>query len=202
MNTTDITIKFPKKNEFNINFADEVCIGSVFDFQKEFNEKVNDITEAYNEIKWALKRINVENDIKIPSLIINLNTPGGDCYAGLAMHDLIKDNKYPGDINIIAQGHVMSMGIPILLSIPFEGRFAYSNTTFMIHSASGLAIGCVDEIEDSLAEIKRLNKIIYKIITDNTKITQEQLEHYEERKKDWIIDAQTALELGLISKIL
>ena len=90
----------------------------------------------------------------------------------------------------------------ILLSIPFENRFAYPNTTFMIHSAYGLAIGCVDEIEDSLAEIKRLNKIIYKIITDNTKITEEQLEHYEERKKDWIIDAETALELGLISKIL
>ena len=42
MNTIDITIKVPKKNEFIINFSDEVCLDSVYDFQKNFNEKVND----------------------------------------------------------------------------------------------------------------------------------------------------------------
>lgn len=201
MNTTDITIKVPKKNEFVINFADEVCIDSVHDFEKMFTEKIADIIESYDEVNHNLNRIN-GSGMSIPPLTINLNTPGGECYSGLAMHDCIKSNSYPSRVNIIAQGHVMSMGIPILLSVPVEQRFAYPNTTFMIHSASGLAIGCVDEIEDSLAEIKRLNKIIYKIITDNTNITEEMLEHYEERKKDWIIDAKSALELGLISKIL
>lgn len=201
MNTIDITIKVPKKNEFIINFSDEVCLDSVYDFQKNFNEKVNDITEAYEDINRQLNQLN-RSSVEMPPLTIILNTPGGDCYAGLAMHDFLKSTNYKGGLEAVAQGHVMSMGIPILLSIPFENRFAYPNTTFMMHSASGLAIGCVDEIEDSLAEIKRLNKIVYKIITDNTKITEEQLEHYEERKKDWIIDAETALELGLISKIL
>lgn len=201
MNTIDITIKVPKKNEFIINFSDEVCLDSVYDFQKNFNEKVNDITEAYEDINRQLNQLN-RSSVEMPPLTIILNTPGGECYAGLAMHDFLKSTNYKGGLEAVAQGHVMSMGIPILLSIPFENRFAYPNTTFMIHSAYGLAIGCVDEIEDSLAEIKRLNKIVYKIITDNTKITEEQLEHYEERKKDWIIDAETALELGLISKIL
>ena len=201
MNTIDITIKVPKKNEFIINFSDEVCLDSVYDFQKNFNEKVNDITEAYEDINRQLNQLN-RSSVEMPPLTIILNTPGGECYAGLAMHDFLKSTNYKGGLEAVAQGHVMSMGIPILLSIPFENRFTYPNTTFMIHSASGLAIGCVDEIEDSLAEIKRLNKIVYKIITDNTKITEEQLEHYEERKKDWIIDAETALELGLISKIL
>ena len=201
MNTIDITIKVPKKNEFIINFSDEVCLDSVYDFQKNFNEKVNDITESYEDINRQLNQLN-RSSVEMPPLTIILNTPGGECYAGLAMHDFLKSTNYKGGLEAVAQGHVMSMGIPILLSIPFENRFAYPNTTFMIHSAYGLAIGCVDEIEDSLAEIKRLNKIVYKIITDNTKITEEQLEHYEERKKDWIIDAETALELGLISKIL
>ena len=201
MNTIDITIKVPKKNEFIINFSDEVCLDSVYDFQKNFNEKVNDITEAYEDTNRQLNQLN-RSSVEMPPLTIILNTPGGECYAGLAMHDFLKSTNYKGGLEAVAQGHVMSMGIPILLSIPFENRFAYPNTTFMIHSAYGLAIGCVDEIEDSLAEIKRLNKIVYKIITDNTKITEEQLEHYEERKKDWIIDAETALELGLISKIL
>ena len=201
MNTIDITIKVPKKNEFIINFSDEVCLDSVYDFQKNFNEKVNDITEAYEDINRQLNQLN-RSSVEMPPLTIILNTPGGECYAGLAMHDFLKSTNYKGGLEAVAQGHVMSMGIPILLSIPFENRFTYPNTTFMIHSASGLAIGCVDEIEDSLAEIKRLNKIVYKIITDNTKITEEQLEHYEERKKDWIINAETALELGLISKIL
>jgi ATP-dependent protease ClpP protease subunit len=201
MNYTEVNVKIPKKNELIIDFADEVCIDSVADFQKQFNERKAEIIDAYDIANKNLSIIGPNLKIKKQPIQINLNTPGGDCYSGLAMYDFIA-NTDDIEVNIVAQGHVMSMGIPILLSVPLEHRFAYKNTTFMLHSVSGVAIGCVEEMEDSISEINRMNKLLFNLITDNSNVTLEQLEHYKERKKDWIVDSQTALDLGLISKII
>lgn len=203
MNTKDIIIKFPKQSEYNIYLYDEVCLDSAEMFCKQLNDKVTEISELFDESLEEINRYCTVLNWSVPNINLHLSTPGGDCYPGFAIANTISDiNRNCQKIDIYAEGFVMSMGIPILLSVPVEQRFAYKDTTFMIHAAQGFVIGCLEEMEDSVVELKRLTKRVYDLIIKETKITQEQLDHYEERKKDWIIDAETALELGLISKIL
>lgn len=205
MNTKDLTIKFPKLSEYDIYLYDEICLDSAEMFGKSLIERVNEIKEFFSDSQQIINEYCKNIVLEIPNIKVHLSTPGGDVYPGFAIANKISEinfnNNFP-NIDIIGEGFVMSMGISILLSVPFEQRFAYKDTTFMIHAAQGLAIGCLEEIEDSVAEMKRLTNRIYDLIIKETKITQEQLDHYEERKKDWIIDADTALELGLISKII
>ena len=83
-----------------------------------------------------------------------------------------------------------------------KNRKAYRNTTFMIHEISSGAIGKLADLEESVDETKRLNKVLFDIIEKETKITKEQLEEVYIKKQDWFLTAEEALELGLITEII
>ena len=127
-----------------------------------------------------------------------MSTYGGCVYDGLSLYDAIKNSKT--EVDITCFGKIMSMGIPILLAS--KTRKAYRNTTFMIHEVSSLSIGKIADMEDEVQETKRLNKILFDIIQNETKITADKLREIYEKKKDWYLTAEEALELGIITEIL
>lgn len=65
----------------------------------------------------------------------------------------------------------------------------------MIHQVQGLTIGSLREMEDTLAEVSRNNRMLFKIIQDNTKVSEEQLNDVLNNKKDWFLTADEALSL-------
>ena len=94
----------------------------------------------------------------------------------------------------------MSMGVIVALGA--KVRKAYQNTTFMIHQVQGLTIGSLREMEDTLAEVSRINRMLFKIIQDNTKVSEEQLNDVLNNKKDWFLTAEEALNLGILTEII
>lgn len=94
----------------------------------------------------------------------------------------------------------MSMGVIVALGA--KVRKAYRNTTFMIHQVSGLSIGTLREMEDTVAEASRINEILFNIIKSKTKVTQDQLDEVIQKKKDWFLTAEEALEMGLLTSII
>lgn len=158
-----------------------------------------------NENKNVLKEFfghNIKEEIKIPDVNVWLDTYGGACYQGYAIYDMLTMLNNHCKTNITATGACMSVGICILLSVPYEQRFATKNTTFLIHQASSMAIGKTADLEDDVKEAKRLTEMIYKLIIEETAITRKELEENYSRKKDWILTAEQALKLKIISKII
>lgn len=72
----------------------------------------------------------------------------------------------------------------------------------MIHTVSSLAVGQVAELEDSVKETKRLNDMIFDLFMKETAITKADLDDIYDKKKDWVITADEALKLKLISKVI
>lgn len=134
---------------------------------------------------------------RIP-ITLHLSTFGGGCHYGLSLYDIIVSSSTP--VEIVCSGGVMSMGVVILLAA--NVRRAYRNTTFLIHQVSGLTIGSLQEIEESVESIKRLNERIFQIIVEKTKITREQLDVVKQNKTDWYLTAQEALDAGIITEII
>jgi ATP-dependent protease ClpP protease subunit len=62
--------------------------------------------------------------------------------------------------------------------------------------------GTLKDIEDDMAETKRLWEIMKDIIKKNTKITDEMLEVIYREKRDAIYNPTQALELGVIDEIV
>jgi ATP-dependent Clp protease protease subunit len=72
----------------------------------------------------------------------------------------------------------------------------------MIHEISSGAIGKLADLEESVDEAKRLNKVLFDIIEKETRITKAQLEEIYDKKQDWFITAEEALKLGIITEII
>ena len=73
---------------------------------------------------------------------------------------------------------------------------------YMIHEMTSGYLGKLADMENDLDESKRLQKTLWDIITSETKITQKQLDDIYEKKKDWYLSAEEALEYGLITEII
>ena len=127
-----------------------------------------------------------------------LSTCGGSCYDGLSLFDVIEASKTP--IEVICTGKIMSMGIIVTLGA--KVRKGYRNTTFMIHQVSGVSFGTLRNMEETMVEVGRVNKMLFDIIKSKTKVTEAQLNEVIQQKKDWFISADEALELGILTEIL
>lgn len=152
---------------------------------------------VYSAMEASGAKFNLTS-IEMPHIQVLLSTYGGVVYDGLSLYDAIKNSKT--EVDITCFGKIMSMGIVILLAA--KNRKAYRNTTFMIHELSCGYIGKIADMEESVDESKRINNILFDIIEKETNITKSKLMDIYERKKDWFITADEALELGLITEII
>ena len=182
------------------NDVDESTISSsiekIFQINQEDEEWIKNVQNVMTAsgAKFSPSKI----DIEMPHIQVLLSTYGGSVYDGLALYDAIKASKTK--VDVIIGGKSMSMGTIIMLGS--ETRKAYRNTTFMIHEMTSGYLGKLADLEDNFGESKRLQKILWDIITSETKITQKQLDDIYEKKKDWYLSAEEALELGLITEII
>ncbi len=148
--------------------------------------------------QWAIDNGQEPFPVHLNPIELYLSTQGGTCYDGIALHDVIESSSTP--VEVICTGKIMSMGVIVALGA--KVRKAYRNTTFMIHQVQGLSIGSLREMEDTLAEVSRINTMLFKIIQDKTNVSKEQLNDVLINKKDWFLTADEALKLGILTEIL
>ena len=180
------------------NEVDESTISSAVEKIVQINQDDEVwIRNAYAAMEASGVKFNLSS-IEMPHIQILLSTYGGNVYDGLSLYDAIKNSKT--DVDITCFGKIMSMGIIVLLSA--KTRKAYRNTTFMIHELASGVIGKLADMEESIDEAKRLNKILFDIIKKETKINPSLLDDIYIKKKDWYFTAEEALEMGFITEII
>ena len=94
----------------------------------------------------------------------------------------------------------MSCGFMILIT--GHERFGYKHSTPLYHQVSTGFYGKIQDMEESLAETKRLQKKIEDITFERTSISKKKLSEILKNKKDWYMTADEALALGVIDEIL
>ena len=72
----------------------------------------------------------------------------------------------------------------------------------MIHELASGVFGKLADMEESIDESKRINKVLFDIIEKETKITHSWLKDIYNKRKDWFFTAEEALEIGLITEII
>lgn len=172
---------------------------------KETIEKIIDInikdTEYINSALSVLGGLGFKVDpnyIDLPPITINLSTYGGDVLSGFGLCDSIRMSETY--VKCVCYGKVVSMGIPILLSAKYKA--AHKNTTFMIHDLSGGHWGTVASAEESVVELKRLQKQMIDYICENSKFPRKKLQQIIDRKQDYWFTAEEALKYKIIDEII
>ncbi len=128
-----------------------------------------------------------------------INSPGGSITAGLAILDTM--NLIEPDIVTYCVGQAASMAA-VLLACGTKGkRYALPHSRILIHqpSMSGLG-GQATDIDIYAKEILRMREILNGVLADATGQTVERIAQNVDR--DYIMEAEQALEYGMIDKII
>ncbi len=134
-----------------------------------------------------------ERDIRL-----YIHCPGGVIYAGLAIYDTMQTSPCP--IETVAIGSTASMGTIILAAGTPGKRNALSNSTIHIHQPAGGARGQAADVQIQAEEILRLRGRLNDILVNHTGQTLERIERDTDR--DFYMDAEAALEYGIVDEII
>lgn len=127
-----------------------------------------------------------------------INSPGGSVTSGMAIYDTM--NFVKSDVSTICLGMAASMGAFLLSSGKKGKRYALPNSEIMIHQPLGGAKGQATEIKIAAEQILKTKEKLNKILSENTDQNLKKVEQDTER--DHFLDANEALDYGLIDKII
>lgn len=140
-----------------------------------------------------LNSINKEEDI-----YMYINSPGGSVTAGFAIYDTM--NYIEAPVSTICVGMCASMAA-FLLSSGYRGkRLCLKNSEVMIHQPLGGCKGQATEIQIAAERIIKMKKKLNKLLAFNTDQSIKKIEKDTER--DYYMDAEDALDYGLVDKII
>jgi len=158
-------------------------------FGTEVNEDTANI--AIMQLMW-LAADDPDKDIEF-----YINSPGGSVYDGYAIKDVI--DTLPCKVNTIGTGMCASMGA-YLLAAGTGTRKATKNCRIMIHSVSSGTRGTIHDMEIDYHESKYLDDKLMVDIANFTKGKSTLEDIKSKTKRDYYMDPDEAVKLGLIDE--
>ncbi|MBQ9097322.1 MAG: ATP-dependent Clp endopeptidase proteolytic subunit ClpP [Clostridia bacterium] len=158
------------------------------------NGEVND----YSASSIIAQLLFLESQDRDKDINFYINSPGGSVTAGLAIYDTM--NYIKCDVSTICIGLAASMGAFLLSSGTKGKRISLPNSEILIHQPLGGTQGQASDIKIYTENILKMRSRLNTILAENTGKPLDQIQLDTER--DNYMDANEALEYGLIDKII
>lgn len=129
---------------------------------------------------------------------MNIDSPGGCVKSGLTMVDVM--NYINSDIQTLNIGMAASMGSILLGNGTVGKRASLKHSRVMLHQVSTGASGHIEDVEISVLEGKKYNKLLLTMLGNFTNKTYEQL--LKDARRDFWLTSQEALEYGIIDEVV
>ena len=151
-------------------------------------------------VREASAKIDYLAGLNQEPITLVLNSGGGFVYDGLMLYNSIKAAQRRGvKVTVEVRGIAASMAAVILQAA--DQRLATEETRFLIHEIQSFGFGSTAEMEEQVSEVRKLNDLLNNIIAKRTGKTLEEVNSAEFKKDVWL-NANEALEFGLIDKLL
>ena len=131
-----------------------------------------------------------------------VSTYGGSADDMAALVDIMNMVKKDCPIRTIGLGKVMSAGVLILASGTKGERMLGKNCRVMIHSVIAGNAGSLHNLENELAEVKKMQEVYLDSLVEVTNLTKKQLKSFMRRKTNVYLTAEEAIKYGIADKIL
>lgn len=127
-----------------------------------------------------------------------INSPGGEVTSGLAIYDTMQ--YVSCDVSTIGVGMAASLGALLLCGGEAGKRLILPHSEVLLHQVMGGAKGQAVEIEISAQHIMKIRKRINRILAEDTGQDIEKIR--EDTDRDFYLDAEQAVEYGVVDKII
>ncbi len=142
------------------------------------------------------------NDSNRP-MTLYINSAGGNVTDGLAIHDVVRFLVSRGiEVTIVVQGMAYSMGSIVLQAASDGRRLAFPHSWIMIHEpAKWAGWQSTTAAAQHLERLKQMQDQIYRILSSRSGKPLRQIIR-DTKRTDFYLDAQKALEYGLIDAVV
>jgi ATP-dependent Clp protease protease subunit len=142
--------------------------------------------------------IHLESEDPDKDISLYINSPGGAITALLGIYDTMQYIR--PDVSTICLGWAASAAAVILAAGATGKRYALPHSTVLLHQPHGGAQGQSADIDIQAREILRQRALVNEILARHTGQTVERIARDTDR--DFILDAERALDYGLVDEIL
>ena len=142
--------------------------------------------------------LHLESQDPDKDIVLYVDSPGGDVYAGLGIVDTM--NYIKPDVSTVCVGMAASMGAVILASGTKGKRLALPNSMVLIHQPSSGVQGQQTDIQIVADETKWIRERLNQILADATGQPVEKIQADTER--DNYLRASEAAAYGLVDKVI
>lgn len=154
-----------------------------------------------DSLRQQLSKVKDGDDVRIV-----VNSPGGDCFEGIAVYNTIRDfaRNFKGNITTYVQGMAASAASWIALaasSVSEKNKVVVEdNSVFMVHDCWGLVIGNKNDMRDAADFADRVDGIMQKMLARKSGKSEEEIASLMDNETWYfgqeIIDAGFADELA------
>lgn len=129
-----------------------------------------------------------------------VNSPGGEVSSGMAIYDTIR--FITSDVLVLNSGLCASIATIINCAVDQKYRFSLPHTKFLIHQPliMGHIQGQASDLEIHAEDILRTRELLNTILADSCQQKKQKVE--KDTMRDYWMNAQEALEYGLVSQIV
>ena len=139
-----------------------------------------------------------EKNYKREPIKLYINSYGGEVYDMWGLINVILNSKTP--IYTYCTGYAMSAAFEIFLA--GHKRYCYEYSTFMYHQMNCSRQGKYQDIVEDRDEMDWLNKMNEEYVINRTKFDDTIIKEIREKKRDFYIHSNKAVEYGIVDEIL
>lgn len=190
---TPMVVEHSQLNASTISVFDRLMMDRIIFLGEEIDDVVANIINA------QLLFLDNEEENKDESTWLYINSPGGDCYSGLAIYDTM--NIIKCQPNTCVMGLAASMSFILAINGKKNHRYALQHSRLLMHQPwQGGVGGQATDLEIANKEMQELKTDLIDIIAKHTNKDKNIVRNDAER--DMWFTATRAIEYGAIDKIL
>jgi ATP-dependent Clp protease, protease subunit len=131
----------------------------------------------------------------VDSILLRINSPGGDVFDGVAIHNALKNHK----ATVTAQVDGIAASAASFIAMAADKIVMPSNSFMLIHGASGMSWGNADDMRAVADDLDRIDKSMIAAYATRSKGSQASVKKL--MKEDRLIDATEAKSLGFADEV-
>jgi len=190
-----MVIEERQMNASTISVFDRLMMDKIIFLGDEIDDFVANIINA----QLLYLDSEVENLDDVDPIWLYINSPGGDCYSGLAIYDTCQIIKSPVYTTVI--GLAASMAFILAISGEKKHRYALRHSRLMLHQPlGGVPYSQAADIEIYNKEMQEVKTDLIEIMAKHTGQSFEKI--VEDCNRDYWMRGHKAVEYGAIDKIL
>ena len=191
--SSPMVIEERQLNISTISVFDRLMMDRIIFLGEEIDDYIANIINA------QLLFLDTYGDNQDDPIWLYINSPGGDCYSGLAIYDTM--NALGAKVYTCVMGAACSMAFILAIAGEKKHRYALKHSRLMMHQPLGNpGYSQATDLEIANREMQNIKNDMSEIIALHTKKDKEIIKMDMER--DYYMRGQEAIDYGAIDKIL